>query len=479
MITCQLLGPLWTQRTSSYASAWHSRSRRRPTGRGRRRQRGGRTCSTSTAGAHSRAATAAAAAATPAAAAVTVAAAPAAAATAAAAPAAAATAAAERETDSSAAAAATGGVPSRARRVSRRRRARWRRRGRRRRRRRRRGRRRRRRRRRGGGGGDGGGGVGGGGDGGGGVGDADGGGGEGDADGGGGDGDADGGGGDGDADGGGGDGGGGAGGGGDGGGGVGGGATVAAARAAAATVAAAWAGATVAAAWAAAATAAHGDCGWRGRRCAIAKAAVEVTAVVARWRSRCAVCADALARAVGVAAIVAGANGRVEVVRHAPQGAVAPSRKRTSRRRVLRAAMIFRRRVDAAGGRQVAHEPLACARRGAAVALRAFEPARRRRWLAGLRRREVLRLGEARAGSAGWGSNPGGTAPTHRSVSSTGRGAGTPPPWLPRTTRIPSRAPHPSCRRPRSTTSPRWLHTCTYLPRSRTTHRRRLRLGTP
>ena len=24
MITCQLLGPLWTQRTSSYASAWHS-----------------------------------------------------------------------------------------------------------------------------------------------------------------------------------------------------------------------------------------------------------------------------------------------------------------------------------------------------------------------------------------------------------------------------------------------------------------------
>ena len=66
------------------------------------------------------------------------------------------------------------------------------------------------------------------------------------------------------------------------------------------------------------------------------------------------------------------------------------------------------------------------------------------------------------------GSNPGGSAPTHRSVSSTGRGAGTPPPWLPRTTRIPSRAPYPTCRRPRSTTSPRWLHTCTYLPRSRT-----------
>ena len=66
------------------------------------------------------------------------------------------------------------------------------------------------------------------------------------------------------------------------------------------------------------------------------------------------------------------------------------------------------------------------------------------------------------------GSNPGGSAPTYRSVSSTCREAGTPPPWLPRTTRIPSRAASPSCRASQSTTTPRWLHTCTYLPRSKT-----------
>ena len=32
MITCQLLGPLWTQRTSSYASAWHSSIEATPDG---------------------------------------------------------------------------------------------------------------------------------------------------------------------------------------------------------------------------------------------------------------------------------------------------------------------------------------------------------------------------------------------------------------------------------------------------------------
>ena len=32
MITCQLLGPLWTQRTSSYASAWHSSFEATPDG---------------------------------------------------------------------------------------------------------------------------------------------------------------------------------------------------------------------------------------------------------------------------------------------------------------------------------------------------------------------------------------------------------------------------------------------------------------